>query len=221
MNSENHIRRSTGPAPELNGDCKLRMANEGSLPVSTSSVTHPCPKIQVRETRGLFWEAMAADLRQRLPLLVGLFLCCAASYFLASRYMVCTVVIRGRSMIPTLRDGDQYLLNRIAYLFREPRRGDLVVIHDPGHTDMAIKRIVGLPGDQIEIKDGMLYINHKRLTENYLAPHTKTLPGDASLRSVKLGSKQYFVMGDNRSESEDSRYYGPIHHDKIVGVVSL
>lgn len=219
MNSENNIRRSTGPDLDVNSP--LRMAHEEVHPASLTSTTQHCPKIQVRETRALFWEAMAADLRQRLPLLVGLFLCCAASYFLASRYMVCTVVIRGRSMIPTLRDGDQYLLNRIAYLFREPRRGDLVVIHDPGHTDMAIKRIVGLPGDQIEIKDGMLYVNQKRLNEAYLAPHTKTFPGDAILHSVKLGNKQYFVMGDNRSESEDSRYYGPIHHDKIVGVVSL
>lgn len=124
-------------------------------------------------------------------------------------------------MTPTLRDGDQYLLNRIAYLFREPRRGDLVVIHDPGHNDLAIKRIVGLPGDRIEIKDGLLYVNSKHLTEPYLAPHTKTFPGEATHHSVRLGGKQYFVMGDNRSESEDSRFYGPIHHDKIVGVVSL
>jgi signal peptidase I len=219
MNSEHNIRRSTGSELDLNST--LRMAHEHIRTSSPALPAQSCPKVQVRETRALFWEAMAADLRQRMPILIGLFLCCAASYFLASRYMVCTVVIRGRSMIPTLRDGDQYLLNRIAYLFREPRRGDLVVIHDPGHKDMAIKRIVGLPGDRVEIKEGVLYINQKPLNEAYLAPHTKTLPGDATQHSVQLGSKQYFVMGDNRSESEDSRYYGPIHHDKIVGVVSL
>lgn len=124
-------------------------------------------------------------------------------------------------MTPTLRDGDQYLLNRIAYLFREPKRGDLVVIHDPGHTDMAIKRIVGLPGDKLEIKDGSLYVNGIRLNEPYLAPSTLTMPGNATLHSVQLGGKSYFVMGDNRSESEDSRYYGPIQRENIVGVVSL
>lgn len=184
-------------------------------PVSVGRVVHKS------ERSRLFWRAMMADFRQRLPLLVGLFICCAASYFLASRYMVCTVVIRGRSMTPTLRDGDQYLLNRIAYLFREPNRGDLVVIHDPGHTDMAIKRIIGLPGDKVEVRDGALFVNGARLKEPYLAPDTFTMPGHTLRGPVKLGANNYFVMGDNRSESEDSRFYGPIHLDHIVGVVSL
>ncbi|MBI1839609.1 MAG: signal peptidase I [Verrucomicrobia bacterium] len=172
--------------------------------------------------RRFFWRALLTDVQQRFPMLMGLFLCCVASYFLASRYMVCTVIIRGRSMTPTLRDGDQYLLNRIAYLFREPKRGDLIVLRDPGHTDMAIKRIVAGPGDCIEVKDGVVYVNHSRLAEHYLAPSTQTQPGKAlSSGAVRLGDKSYFVLGDNRQESEDSRYYGPIHRDNIVGVVSL
>lgn len=171
--------------------------------------------------KGLFWKALVADFTSRLPLLIGLFVCCAASYYLASRYMVCTVVIRGRSMAPTLRDGDQYLLNRIAYLFREPRRGDLVVIHDPGHTDMAIKRIVGLPGDCIEVRDGKVMLNHQPFGEPYLAPQTRTATGAACKHPIHLQAGQYFVMGDNRDESEDSRYYGPIKLEHIVGVVSL
>ena len=170
----------------------------------------------------LFWRSLVADVSQRFPMILGLFLCCVASYFLASRYMVCTVVIRGRSMTPTLRDGDQYLLNRIAYLFREPQRGDLIVLRDPGHTDMAIKRIVAGPGDCIEVKQGVVYVNHTRLSEHYLAPSTDTQPGKALCSGpVRLGAKSYFVLGDNRQESEDSRYYGPIHRDNIVGVVSL
>lgn len=218
MNPDKNIGRL--PESELTPKTPLRMARDvAQAPHGEGSNSRPTAA--VHDTRGLFWRAMAADLRQRFPVLIGLFLCCAASYFLASRYMVCTVVIRGRSMTPTLRDGDQYLLNRIAYLFREPRRGDLVVIHDPGHDDMAIKRIVGLPGDLLEIKNGALFVNHKRVVEPYLAPNTMTFPGNACQHTIKLGSKRYFVMGDNRPESEDSRFYGPIHRDNIVGVVSL
>ena len=211
--------------PDPNSPSPLKMAEVPALPRPNGegqTAASPSGRVTLREkSKPLFWKAMLLDLRQRLPLLVGLFLCCTASYFLASRYMVCTVVIRGRSMSPTLRDGDQYLLNRIAYLFRQPRRGDLVVIHDPGHSDMAIKRIVGLPGDCIEVKAGVLYLNHERLSEPYLAPHTMTLPGGACKQLVLLQSNHYFVMGDNREESEDSRFYGPIRLENIVGVVSL
>ncbi len=194
-----------------------------SIDVAKSAASTPIGKVGLRSDRKrLFWQAIARDIRQRLPLLLALFLCCAGSYILSSRYMVCTVVIRGRSMTPTLRDGDQYLLNRIAYLFREPRRGDLIVLHDPGHSDMAIKRIVAGPGDILEVRSGFVYVNHERLNESYLAPTTRTQPGNATANgAVVLGANNYFVMGDNRSESEDSRYYGPIHRDNIVGVVSL
>ena len=216
MNLDNNRR----PSPELTGlDTPLQLVSEVKQPTTPPTFPQVIPK--PIERKRLFWQLLADDVRQRFPLLVGLLMCCVASYFLASRYMVCTVVIRGRSMTPTLRDGDQYLLNRIAYLFREPLRGDLVVIHDPGHTDMAIKRIVGLPGDSIEVKNNQVFVNGQRLPEPYLAPTTLTSPGHALQHIVHLGSKSYFVMGDNRSESEDSRYYGPIQRDNIVGVVSL
>ncbi|HAM70974.1 MAG TPA: signal peptidase I [Verrucomicrobiales bacterium] len=208
----------------INGsDLSLRMNGAETPPPAAHGMT-PSPAAapgMVTPKRNLFWTAFADDLRQRLPVLLGLFICCVASYYLASRYMVCTVVIRGRSMTPTLRDGDQYLLNRIAYLFREPNRGELVVIRDPGHTDMAIKRIIGLPGDRIELRNGTLFVNEWPLSEPYLAPNTHTMPGHTLSHAVILGEKEYFVMGDNRSESEDSRFYGPIHRENLVGVVSL
>ena len=216
MNLENNKRVSS----ELTGlDRPLHLVSEVTDLPKPGAFPQIAPK--PIERKRLFWHLLADDFRQRFPLLAGLFMCCVASYFLASRYMVCTVVIRGRSMTPTLRDGDQYLLNRIAYLFREPLRGDLVVLHDPGHTDMAIKRIVGLPGDTIEAKNGSIFVNGKKLPEPYLAPSTLTSPGHALKHVVQLGAKSYFVMGDNRSESEDSRFYGPIQRDNIVGVVSL
>ena len=219
--SENMTNPETNPSNVPNLP-ESRFSGSNAEGTSTARTQVNGRTMSSQSRKRLFWRAMMADLGQRLPMLMGLFLCCVASYFLASRYMVCTVVIRGRSMTPTLRDGDQYLLNRIAYLFREPKRGDLIVLRDPGHTDMAIKRIVAGPGDCIEVKAGVVYVNHARLTEHYLAPSTQTQPGNAlSSGPVRLGEKSYFVLGDNRQESEDSRYYGAIHRDNIVGVVSL
>src|SRR5688572_25597624 len=84
------------------------------------------------------------------------------AYYLASRFIVTAVVIQGRSMSPTLKDGEHYFLNRWRYLFVQPQRGDLVVIKDPGHNDFAVKRIVARPYDWLNLKDGMIYINGKR-----------------------------------------------------------
>ena len=76
------------------------------------------------------------------------------AYFLASRFVVTAVVIQGRSMMPTLKDGEHYYLNRWQYLLMSPKRGDIVVIKDPGHTDFAVKRIVAQPFDWINLKNG-------------------------------------------------------------------
>lgn len=212
----------TNPKNSLSQNPELPESTTARTSIGDVAGTAPSKTLGHANRKRLFWQAMSMDLRQRLPLLLALFLCCAGSYLLSSRYMICTVIIRGRSMTPTLRDGDQYLLNRIAYLFREPRSGDLIVIHDPGHSDMAIKRIVAGPGDTLEVRSGFVYVNHERLNEHYLAPSTRTQPGTANNNgAVVLGRNSYFVMGDNRAESEDSRFYGPIHRDNIVGVVSL
>jgi len=138
------------------------------------------------------------------------------SYFFVSSYLVSIVVVQGRSMEPTLQDGSQYLLNRFAYLCRAPERGELAVLRDPGHRDCAVKRIVALPGECVELKDRRLYVNGRRLAEPYLPAGTPTQP----LRQpfpLQLGPDQYFVLGDNRPNSEDSRIYGAISRRQILG----
>ena len=150
-----------------------------------------------------------------------LLVCCSlASYYIVSHYILSAVVIRGRSMLPTLQDGDQYLLNRLTYHYKSPQRGDLVVIRDPGHSDLAVKRIVAGPSDQVQFKHGDVYLNGVKLDEPYLKPGTQTFPSNAYKEVIMVGEGRYFVLGDNRAESEDGRYYGPILRDNILGMIS-
>ena len=139
------------------------------------------------------------------------------AYFLASRFVVTAVIVQGRSMMPTLKDGERYYLNRWRYLFVAPQRGDIVVIRDPGHSDFAVKRIVAQPFDWINLKNGYIYINGRRLDESYLAQDTRTDAPDLKEKWVQLGADQYYVMGDNRANSEDSRYYGRVNRKNILG----
>lgn len=151
-------------------------------------------------------------------ILVCVALWSAISFLLFSRYVLATVIVEGTSMEPTFHTGDRCLLNRVSPLFGAVNRGDIVVLRDRGDDDFAIKRVVGLPNDEVEIQKGRVFINGQPLTEQYLAPLTQTwVPkGDVD---YKLGPESYFVLGDNREVSEDSRYYGPISSDALLGVV--
>jgi len=144
----------------------------------------------------------------------------ATSYLAVSRYIVTAVVIQGRSMSPTLKDGEHCFLDRWTLNHREPARGDLVVIRDPGHDDYAVKRIVAMPGETVSIKDGRVYIDDACLPEPYLDRDVRTYTPGNQDQWIMLGQSHYFVLGDNRPVSEDSRCYGPLRRDAIVGLIS-
>lgn len=124
-------------------------------------------------------------------------------------------VVEGQSMEPNLVSGQRLLVNRLAYRIGEPARGDIVVIDSPrGTSEKLIKRIVGLPGETIELRGGRVYINDRLLEERYhpsvgMRPYPPTLipPG------------YYFLLGDNRDHSGDSRVWGSAPRDLIVGRV--
>ena len=120
-------------------------------------------------------------------------------------------------MLPTLRDGDRFLLNRLVYHYRQPQRGDVVVIKDPGHTDYAVKRIVGMPLDSLRLKNGRVYVNDKPFSEPYLTGGTQTFTPDSRENWIMIGQNSFFVLGDNRAVSEDSRYYGAVRREQIIG----
>ena len=125
-------------------------------------------------------------------------------------------VIRGASMTPTLRPGDQVLVDAAAYGEVEPARGDLVVFSNPhGEGRRDIKRVLGLPGERVVMAEGMLYVGERQVAEPYLGG----LPSSVGLGESEwdLGAGEYLVLGDNRAHSTDSRDFGPIQRDRIVG----
>ena len=140
------------------------------------------------------------------------------SYFLISRFVLMSVQIHGVSMAPTLRDGERYILYRAPYLWRSPRQGEIVVLRDPEDNDLSIKRIIGLPNDIVEIRRDGIYVNRVKLSEPYLDPDARAFNEPA--RPIHLGDDDYFVLGDNRSRSADSRLYGPVQRKSILGVIS-
>ena len=130
-----------------------------------------------------------------------------------------TVIIDGDSMAPSLRSGDTCVLNRLELVFGSIERGEVVVLQDRGPEDFAIKRVVGLPNDVVEIREGQVFVNGERLEEAYLERDTRTAVPYVGNRKFKVGPDSYFVLGDNRAVSEDSRYYGPIKKSSLMGVV--
>jgi signal peptidase I len=125
--------------------------------------------------------------------------------------------IPSRSMDPTLRVKDRLLVEKVSYSVRDVKRGEIIVFRRPEalHQDFKdlIKRVIGLPGDLVEGRDGMVFVNGRALSEPYL-PEGETTTDFAPVR-VPLDS--YFVMGDNRDESNDSRYWGTVDRRLIVG----
>jgi signal peptidase I len=143
-----------------------------------------------------------------------------ACYYLISHYLVQSVQVVGSSMVPTLHNSDHYLLNRWVYHFRTPQRSDIVVIRDPAVGCYSVKRVIGVPGDSICLKDGFVFRNGQKLNEPYLAPNTPTFAmGKEKDPFIVCGSNKYYLLGDNRMNSADSRVYNAVDRRNIVGML--
>ncbi len=137
----------------------------------------------------------------------------AAFFYLVISLATARVVVEGPSMRPTLLSGEWIVVNRLTYRIWSPQRGDVVVFLPPtnAQTDDLIKRVIGLPGETLEIRDGSVWIDGKLLKEAYIA-------GSTSPDNLwRLGTDEIFVMGDNRGLSLDSRSFGPVSMKEVVG----
>lgn len=148
-------------------------------------------------------------------IVVALIVALPIRFFIAEPF-----IVNGASMDPTFSTGQFLIVDRVTYRFEEPNRGDVIVFEYPNNPSVYyIKRIIGLPGETISIKNGKVtIINNKKpegfeLTEPYI--ETSHISMDTSKET--LGPTEYFVMGDNRAQSSDSRVWGPLKRELIVG----
>jgi signal peptidase I len=157
--------------------------------------------------------------------------------FTLQAFVVKPYRIPSESMVPTLLIRDRVLANRFIYHLREPQRGDIVVFRYPVDERLTfIKRLIGLPGDVISLDEGKVVVNGKPLDEPYLAqeggrpvptnpdgpPPGSTMAAPWSLtQPYTVGKDEYFVMGDNRLNSDDSRVWGPVPKDNLIGLAFL
>lgn len=158
-------------------------------------------------------------------LLIAVILAAVIRYFLFA-----PIVVDGLSMMPTLKDQDRMIVNKLSYKIGQPDRFDIIVFHAPEQKDY-IKRIIGLPGDTIEYKNDTLYVNGKAYKEPYLNEYKKQvndgpLTDDFTLAETPVGrvtvpEGELFVMGDNRRFSKDSRHIGSIPMSKVIGKTSI
>ncbi|MFH1509376.1 MAG: signal peptidase I [bacterium] len=130
-------------------------------------------------------------------------------------YLVQPFFVNGSSMEPSFSSGQYLIINEISYRFSDPVRGEVIVFHPPdGQKSFYIKRIIGLPDDRIEVEAGEVFINGEQLEEDMYLSSDEDTPGNID-ETIPEG--HYFVMGDNRDGSSDSRSWGTITRDAIIG----
>lgn len=159
------------------------------------------------EAKGHEWRAMHSWLRDLVVSIV------VSAFIIIFLYQ--PVRVEGTSMLPRLEDQDRLFINKLAYRVGEIHRGDVVVFLYPhDHEKSYIKRVIALPGDALRIDHGQVYVNGKPVEESYVP---KLFEDDRSQPEMTVPAHEYFVMGDHRSISSDSRDFGPVERGLIYG----
>jgi signal peptidase I len=151
---------------------------------------------------------------RELLITVGL----AVAIFFILQTTIQSSIVEGSSMQPGLQDGDRLIVIKPVYTFTSPQRGEIVIIHPPVAPDKEwVKRVIGIPGDTVEIKNGMVYVNNVALDE----PYIKAKPAYPRYGPIKVPPDNYFVLGDNRNNSTDSHTGWTVSRQNVVGEVWL
>ena len=142
-------------------------------------------------------------------------------------FLIQPFYVKGASMEPNFHDSEYLIIDELSYELKTPKRGDIIVFRYPRNPqEFFIKRVIGLPGEKVQIQDGMVFITNSTnpngiaLDEPYLATGTKTY-GLSDNDVITLGKDEYYVLGDNRNSSKDSRSFGPVNKSFIIGRVLL
>lgn len=156
------------------------------------------------------WFRGSADFLESIALAVGVVVA------IVNPFIIQAFLIPSGSMIPTLQVGDRIMADKFIYYMREPQRGEVIVFRAPPQADVLqrnfVKRVIGLPGDTVEVKDGKVFVNGKPLEEPYIYE-----PPLYQFGPYKVPKNHYFVMGDNRNDSSDSHIWGPLPRNRITG----
>ena len=139
-------------------------------------------------------------------------------------FLVQPFLVSGDSMVPTFQNGDYLLVDELTYRLREPQRGEVIVFRYPKDEKLFfIKRIIGLPGERVEINDGRVTILNSENPQGFILaePYLSSSQGTSGNEDVTLGKDEYFVLGDNRSFSLDSRSWGSVVKPEIMGLVRM
>jgi len=133
--------------------------------------------------------------------------------FLGLQVTIQNSVVQGTSMEPSFENGQRLIVSKISYKFDEVGRGDVVIIRPPFDINVEyIKRVIGLPGETVEIKNGLVYINGEPISEPYILD-----PPNYTMNKIEVPEGYCFILGDNRNNSNDSHIFGPIPEDSIIG----
>ncbi len=171
------------------------------------SIALPVPDDAAESARRQVWRAVWELVHD---LSVAVLFCFFLITFVAQAFRV-----QGTSMLPLLQDGERIIVNKFVYRFHVIQRGDVVVFWYPRDPSVSfIKRVVGLPGDSVEIRRGLLYVNGTRVQEDYLKMQFRD---DESFPPREVGKGYYFVLGDHRNSSNDSRNWGEVPEKYIYG----
>lgn len=156
------------------------------------------------------WFRGSADFLESIALAVGVVVA------VVNPFIIQAFLIPSGSMIPTLQVGDRIMADKFIYYIRDPQRGEVVVFRAPPQADTLqrnfVKRLIGLPGDVVEVRDGEVFVNGQPLKEPYIYE-----PPYYQFGPYKVPPGHYFVMGDNRNDSNDSHIWGPLARDRITG----